>query len=126
MNRQTIAAALLSCAGLAGCATFVEGTDQTIFVNLSPPTATCAVVRKGEAIASVSDTSNVINITKSRRDIFFECEAPGYQRRVFKVESGASGWGLAGCAFYGACIADYTTGALNKYPGTVSVVLRKL
>ena len=126
MNRLYRVLAIALGASVVGCATFVEGTDQTIFVNLSPSTATCAVMRKGEAIASVSDTSNVINITKSRRDIFSNANAPGYQRRVLRVESGASGWGLAGCALYGACLADYSTGALNKYPESVSVVLNKL
>ena len=117
---------LLTAALLSGCATIVEGTDQTINVQLSPDTATCQISQKGSLIATVGNGGDQVLIPKSRKDLLFSCSADGYQKQNLTIESSASGWGVLGCFLIDLCITDYSTGALNKYPKSLSIALQRI
>ena len=108
---------------LYGCASIVEGTEQTLFVELSPKEAVCDVQREAVTIGRVTGSNPSVNISKSKNDLIFRCNAPGYKEQFVKIESSASGWGVAGCFLIDLCITDYSTGALNKYPETLSISL---
>ena len=54
------------------------------------------------------------------------CNAPGYKEQFVKIESSASGWGVASCFLVDLCITDYSTGALNKYPESLTISLTPL
>ena len=108
---------------LGGCASIIEGTDQHLTVSLTPKEAVCEVTRKGVPIGTVSDANHTLNVAKSRNDLTFVCNAPGYRERIVKIESSASGWGIASCLLVDLCITDYSTGALNKYPTNLTIVL---
>ena len=123
MARSIVAALILMGLSMAGCATIVEGTDQSIAVTLSPETATCAVLRDGARLTSISKNNRFINISKSKNDLIIECKASGYYDETVTIESSASGWGVVGCIFIDLCITDYSTGALNKYPETINIAL---
>jgi len=43
-------------AAMAGCATIVKGTDQTVTVDTTPPGATCELKRDGQSIGVVNAT----------------------------------------------------------------------
>ena len=116
--------ALFVAIAIAGCATVFEGTDQQILVNVTPENANCSVNRKDIKIASLSGGTNTVTIDKSRNAIFLECTAPGYQTATLKVDSSATGWGVAGCFLFDLCITDYSTGALNDYPESISISLK--
>lgn len=117
---------LLTAALLSGCATIVEGTDQTINVQLSPDTATCQISQKGSIIATVGNGGDQVSIPKSRKDLLFSCSADGYQKQNLTIESSASGWGVLGCFLIDLCITDYSTGALNKYPKSLNIALQRI
>ena len=108
---------------LPGCATIVEGTDQYINVNISPQTAHCTFTQKGSVVATIGNGGGQINVSKSRHDISVKCEAPGHQSQTISIESSASGWGVVGCILIDLCITDYSTGALNKYPKSLTISL---
>lgn len=116
---------LLTAALLSGCATIVEGTNQTINVQLSPDTATCQISQKGSIIATVGNGGGQVLIPKSRTDLLFLCSADGYQKQNLNIESSASGWGIVGCFLIDLCITDYSTGALNKYPKSLTIALQR-
>ena len=116
---------VLAAVGLIGCATLVEGTDQNVTVQLSPDHASCEVVQKGNVITSVQGGTSSISIPKSKDDITFECSATGHQNSNIKMVSSASGWGVVGCVLIDLCITDYATGALNKYPTSMTINLPK-
>ena len=117
-------AAIVACIAISGCASIVEGTDQTITLNIAPDEATCIINdHEGNQIASVTKNSNQAVIPKSRHEIYVICSAPGYVEQTTMVDSSASGWGVAGCFLIDLCITDYSTGALNKYPEHVDVTL---
>ena len=118
-------ASVLSIGGilLSACASIVEGTDQSIRVNLSPDQTTCVVVRKGAQVASLSQKNKFIKVSKSKKDLEIECKAPGHLTENLTVESSASGWGVVGCFLIDLCITDSITGALNKYPEQITIAL---
>jgi hypothetical protein len=109
---------------LGGCATIVEGTDQYIGFQISPETANCEIAQKGSILATISDGGGQVQIPKSRHDLSISCSAVGYQNQNLSVESSASGWGVVGCIFIDLCVTDYATGALNKYPKTMTISLK--
>ena len=124
MNQKISGVLLLSLSlSMPGCATIVEGTNQSILVDLSPQETTCVAYRDGTQISSVSGTNQTMSVQKSRHDIILRCSAPGYQTADSKVESSASGWGVVGAVTLDFGIVDYATGALNKYPNSVTVAL---
>ena len=125
MARMKFIGLALVAAGLlaSGCASMVEGTEQRIHVHLSPAEAVCRVERKGKTLQSITREQPVLYVSKSRNDLIFTCDAAGHYRQILVVESSASGWGIASCFLFDWCITDYSTGALNKYSETLSIVL---
>lgn len=122
---KQIAAIAIAIVALVGCATLVEGTDQVVTVQLSPDHASCDVIQKGLLITSVTGGTSSITIPKSKDDIRFECAADGHNSRHLSMVSSASGWGVIGCVLIDLCITDYSTGALNKYPSSITINLSK-
>lgn len=118
-------AALAATMLVAGCASIVEGTDQTLSMNISPKSAVCTVSQKGDVIATLDNGGGQIQVPKSKDDLDIDCAAVGYDRQTMSIESSASGWGVVGCFLIDLCITDYSTGALNKYPKTITVNLRQ-
>jgi hypothetical protein len=123
-------AGILCAVGIAGlisgCATIVEGTDQTIDVQVSPATASCTVTQKAAVIATLDRSGGQIRVPKSKEAIFVDCMAQGFEPQRIGIESSASGWGVVGCFLIDFCITDYATGALNKYPMTITVRLKQV
>ena len=126
MRRLTVALVCVFAATLYGCASIVEGTTQTITVNLSPKEATCIVQREKQTIGQVTAANPSVKISKSTKDLIFKCNAAGHREQFVKIESSASGWGVASCFLVDLCITDYSTGALNKYPETLNISLTPL
>ena len=118
-----IFALLLLGFALSACASIVEGTDQSIAVNLTPEDAICEVHREGAQLSTVSKDQKYVNISKSKNDLVIECQAPDHFDETVMIESSASGWGVAGCFLIDLCITDYSTGALNKYPEAINIAL---
>lgn len=125
MKIRRFLAPFAAMVAVSGCASIVEGTNQTIMVNMAPDTAQCVATRQGSQIGVVSGSARQLPVSKSRHDLWLRCTASGYETSDIKVESSASGWGVAGGIAFDLGITDYMTGALNKYPETVTVALVK-
>ena len=123
MKRSTVGILAILSFSLFGCASIIEGTDQTLIIDLSPKEATCDVKRKGVTVGKISGSNRSLNVSKSKNDLLFTCNAPGYKEQFVKIESSASGWGVASCFLVDLCITDYSTGALNKYPESLTISL---
>ena len=111
--------------GISGCASIVEGTDQTMYFTISPEEAVCTLTQDGRPIANIGNGGGQITVPKSKNDIAVNCQSEGYQTQRISLESSASGWGIVGCIFIDLCITDYSTGALNKYQESVMITLPK-
>lgn len=112
---------LLSCLG--GCASITEGTTQQIAVVTSPPGAQCVGYREGQPVLMAVGGGAPANVDKSRHAIDLTCSSPGYDPAHLTVDSSVSTMGAIGVGIdFG--LTDYATGALNKYPDSVTVTLK--
>ena len=84
MKRSTIGVIIVIISSLYGCASIVEGTDQTLIVDLSPKEAACDVKRKGVSVATISGSNRSLNVSKSKDDLLFTCNAPGYKEQFVR------------------------------------------
>jgi hypothetical protein len=120
---------IASCAalsiGLSGCASIVEGTHQDIYVNATPENMSCVASRQGHPIGHYDPASKILSVSKSRDDMVLSCQAPNYKPKTMTFVSSASAWGVAGALTLDLGIIDYTSGALNKYDATITVVLEQ-
>ena len=119
--RPALATALALVVG--GCASIVEGTSQTIALSVTPQNASCTGSRNGEQVGTYDSASGSFHVGKSRNALTITCEAPGYRQRSIRIDSDASGWGVAGALTLDFGLTDYATGALNKYPAQAAITL---
>jgi uncharacterized protein YceK len=124
--KASVAVLAASATLLSACATIVEGTDQKIFVNVTPEAADCTAHKSGKVVGTYSHVTHDMTVSKGTRDITVACTAPGYKDKSVVMQSSASGWAIAGALILDLGIVDYSTGALNKYDSTVSIVLEPL
>lgn len=120
---KSFSAAALAVLGLGGCASITEGTSQEIRVDVTPAVASCSGMRKSAPTGTYDPVSHIYKVDKSRNDIIFTCKSPGYRDKTVTLVSEASGWGVAGALTLDLGLVDYATGALNKYPPTLTMTL---
>ena len=111
---------------LSGCATIVEGTTQSIVVNVSPETGTCVVTRQGEQLGISTPDRRVVTVSKSQHDLSFACSAAGYQPVTETLSSNMAAATVASFFLLDLGIVDAATGAWKKYPEKITVVLTPL
>ena len=110
---------------LAGCATIVEGTDQSITVSSNPSAATCELRREGGQIGVVNPTPGTVWVEKSQNDIAVRCSKEGYRDGTGVLISSFEGW-TAGNIILGGVVGlavDAGSGAMNSYPSSILVTL---
>lgn len=111
---------------LGGCASIIEGTDQTISVATEPTGAACAMQRAGVTIGEIPRTPGAVNVEKTKDDITIECALEGFQRTSCLNSSDYAGVGAAnallGILTMGVGFAiDSATGSDNKYESAVAM-----
>lgn len=120
------AAALL----LPACSTVVNGTNQSIAFNTGNVTgADCELTGGSEFAVSENFVSPAdVQVPRSKKALQLSCSKAGYETAKktvnSKVEATTGGNLLIG-GFIGAGV-DAATGALYKYPETVSLLMQKL
>jgi hypothetical protein len=121
---------LLGCwLGLAflssGCASIVEGTDQSVTVQTSPSGASCELKRDGTVIGIVNPTPGTVTVDKSKHDIAVICKKDGYQDGSGAFSSEFQGMTFGNLLFGGiiGVAVDASSGAMHEYPASVTVVM---
>jgi hypothetical protein len=112
---------------LAGCATIVEGSKQTIRLDTKPSGAICAVQREGAHLHSEVETPAVLTIEKDRDPLVVTCRKEGFEDAVVHTDSSFQEWTLGNLVFGGiiGLGVDAASGALNEYPAVVVIPLTK-
>ncbi|MEL6978634.1 MAG: hypothetical protein AAGM38_08160 [Pseudomonadota bacterium] len=121
----TATLSVMLASGASGCATIMEGSDQSILINTAPQGATCQLSRDGDSLSTVNQTPGSANVSKSKDDITVLCDKAGFERTSKQVESGFEGMTL-GNLLVGGVIGvaiDAGSGAINDYPGEITIVL---
>jgi hypothetical protein len=119
---------MVSLSMLAACASIVEGTDQSVTVITEPVGASCQLERDGTKIAIVSPTPGTVQVEKSKRDMSVTCTKDQHETsmavlvssfQAMTVGNAVFGWGIG-------VIVDASTGAMNKYPESVTIIMPPL
>jgi len=65
-----MALALMAAAlHLAGCATMLEGTGQSVAITTDPAGAQCSIDRAGQRVGQVTSTPGSIRLDKGKNDL---------------------------------------------------------
>ncbi len=124
-HRWAVTGILLSSLVLGACATLVEGTDQTVTVLTEPPNAVCTLSQDGATVAVVNPTPGTVSVEKSKDNIGIICEKDGYFNGAAALSSDFQAMTLGNIligGFIGLAV-DASSGAMNEYPASVTIVL---
>jgi hypothetical protein len=115
-------ALLIVCFSLAGCATIVKGTTQTVAIDTpGVPGATCTIATQSGP--KVVQTPGTVVLDKGSASLPIQCTKPCYLMGSSVIPSGTEAM-TAGNILVGGVIGlgvDAATGAMNKYPDMVTV-----
>lgn len=121
-GRSVFALLVLS---VGACSSIVEGSTQTITVVTDPPGANCTLNRAGQVIGVANPTPASVVIDKSKNDISVLCEMDEHFDGASSVESEFAGATLGNILLGGGIgvAIDAASGAMNKYPTSVTVAM---
>lgn len=110
---------------LAGCATVMEGTGQSLAISTTPPGALCKITRQGGQLGEVASTPGSIRVDKSGKDISVTCSEAGYQTATVTRSPRFQGTTFGNIILGGGigAIVDASTGANYEYPGEIALAL---
>ncbi len=118
-------AATLMASQLAACATVVEGTEDKVSFETTPAGARCGIERDGAKLGTVDATPGTLTLVKSKADLAVTCEKTGHLTVTERVESEFTGATIGNILLGGGVglIVDAASGANNRYPALVKVIL---
>lgn len=118
----------LAVATLPGCATIATGNSQTIAVRTEPENADCQFTRDNILIARVNPTPGVMHVGKAAGALSVLCRREGYQDTVGTVGSEFQPATFGNIILGGVIgvVVDAASGALSKYPASVTFTLLPL
>lgn len=113
---------------LTGCSTLTQGTSQLVTV-MTPGVdgAKCNMISTSGKNWFVV-TPGSVNVDKSKDDISVTCKKDGYRDGAAVMTSDFENMSFGNIVFGGVIGVgvDAATGAMNKYPPTVSVQMEKI
>lgn len=127
MRYGTLAALGVAAIALAGCATVIKGTSQSIVITTPPVSGAYCILSSAEGNWPVT-TPNVVTVDKSKEDILVKCTKPGYQEASASIPSDFQGWTLGNLVLGGliGVGVDAATGAMNEYPRAFAIPMTAL
>ncbi|MBT5432258.1 MAG: hypothetical protein P8Q36_16380 [Alphaproteobacteria bacterium] len=110
---------------LAGCATVVGGTTQSVALKTQPDGASCVLEREGVVIVTVRATPETVEIERASSPIRMVCSKARHLDASRVVLSGFEGFAAGDLVFGGlvGIVIDASSGAANRYPSEISVML---
>ena len=129
VERLTAAGRLVAVVALgfvaSACATVVGGTTQDVLIESQPPGAECKIDRLGANIGVVKPTPGRVNIARSKDNVIVSCAQEGYEQSNEVLVSSFTGATVGNLLLGGlvGVVVDAASGANNKYPDRVLVVL---
>jgi hypothetical protein len=127
---------LLSVAMLAtlmsGCASMISGTTQTIYVQALDqttlkkiPNARCVINDAKNNTYAINGNPGSVLMSKGQGALQTQCKAPGYAQSAIGVGSSFDAWTLGNIIFPLGIVVDVVTGAVEKYPDHITVLMTK-
>ena len=115
----------MSLAGLTGCASIVNGTQQPINVNTGTVYGAHCSLQNNHGQWYVASTPGVAVVHRSYGDLTVNCQKAGY-RGFTHVASKTKGMAFGNAVFGGLLGAgvDVADGAAYDYPSNISVAMK--
>ena len=131
--RRAILSVSIGCAVfLTGCATIMSGTSQTVHVQvLSQSThqlitdAKCNLTDAKGVTYVTSENPGSVYLPKVLGNLSVACSAKGYFQAHIATGSSFNAWTLGNILFWPGAIIDVATGAAEKYPSHITVLMSK-
>ena len=116
---------LIALVLVSGCATVVEGSNQSVSIATAPPGASCTIDRAGERLGSVGMTPGSLRISKSKNDLEIACGKDGYQQASIRQSPKFVGTTFGNLIVGGVigAVVDAASGANYVYPNEVHLDL---
>lgn len=115
-----------------GCATMVSGSTQNINVqaidkesNQPIDGAVCTVKDKNGNTYAVPSNPGKIVVSKGKGVLTTHCVKKGYKQEEVGVGQNFDAWSVANVVFWPGLIVDAATGAIQKYPDHITVLMSK-
>ena len=131
MGRWKLAAVcrLMAIVGLglasSACATIISGTTQDLYVDSEPKGASCKIDRQGAVVGMINPTPGKVNVPRHKDNIVVSCALDGYEQSNEVLASSFSGATFGNLLLGGivGVVIDASSGANNKYPERIVVVM---
>lgn len=131
-KKITLACGVSLAALSAGCASMISGTTQTIYVQAIDqsthrviPNAVCVMKDSKNNVYPLRGNPSSILISKGQGVLHTECKAPGYQQSAVGTGATFDAWTIGNIIFPLGVVVDVVTGAVQKYPDHVTVLMAK-
>jgi hypothetical protein len=111
--------------GASACATIVGGTTQDLYIDSDPAGAACKIDRQGATVGMVNPTPGKTSVPRHKDNIVVSCTHDGYEQSNEVLASNFSGATLGNILLGGfvGVVIDASSGANNKYPERIVVIL---
>lgn len=130
MDWKVGAAALLSLAGLAACASVVGSTQSSVRIQTNPAQARCVLA--GHDFSATIETPAEVVVPHAAAPVSVSCVAPGFRTTTYTLDVKGDGWiwgnsafmlATGGIAILGALV-DETRGAGRNFAEDVQYDLQ--
>jgi len=114
-----------SIATLAGCASIVNGTNQSVSVSTGGVSGATCALENNKGKWYVSNTPGSVVVQRSYRDLTVNCMKKGYRPTFKQVASQTKAMAFGNLVFGGVIGAgvDMADGAAYDYPTDISIPL---
>ncbi len=118
---------MTAVAALTGCASIVNGTNQSVSVNTGNVGGATCSLQNDKGRWFVSNTPGSVVVNRSFKDLQIDCQKPGYKDGYKDVASHTKAMAFGNLVFGGVVGAgvDVADGAAYDYPTEVYVPMRK-
>lgn len=125
MRTVFLAAGAVAALALSGCATITKGSGQSVTVLTDPNGAQCKLDRSGMTLAIVNPTPGSVQVEKSKDTITIRCSKEGFLETAGTLDSEVQGMTFGNILFGGiiGVAVDASSGAMNQYPSSVTLLL---
>lgn len=129
---KKLALALAGLTLLTSCATVLTGTNQTIKMtavdrqtNDELSAVSCTVKDTNGVSYPLASNPGTVVVSKNKEPLQVHCRQTGYQDYTGAINSSFNAVALLDILFWPTFFVDYATGAMQKYPGSYQVEMKK-
>lgn len=122
-----ILASLCAVVTLAGCATIVDGTQQTISLTSNVEGAMCGITQRGVQVVAPAPVPVTRILPRTSGNLIVTCEAEGYETAKVALIAGKSPKSvvLNAPAIVTGALADTALGGIDWYQDRAYVYLKR-